>query len=271
MTSPEPLRSTARRGLLPLPNGTVPAPAHRPVVSTLGFVAAQTKISAVVNARRICALDGENGTGKSTVVGYYAAQAGRLCRLVTIPDDSTVKEALSYIHVQLTGHQPTGTKMDIRSDLYQLLSSDEYVVLLDEAQNLGVSGFKQVRNLWDVCNRMGRPFPLVIGGAGVMTTLAKVPDLADRVSVRHTMTRLGTDELIEVAKGLHPRLDVTPEALLFAVDQGYARGSLRRWDDFLTVLDTVYGPPEPGRSAQAVSRAQADRVLVTLGHPDVKL
>lgn len=91
------------------------------------------------------------------------------------------------------------------------------------------------------------------------TTLAKVPDLADRVSVRHTMARLGSDELTCVLHGLHPRLAATDEALLGKIDQGYARGSLRRWDDFLTVLDTVYGAPVPGKRPAPVTRDQATR------------
>jgi hypothetical protein len=267
-----PLRSgsaAGERGPRPLPNGLAPAAAHRPIVPTSSFMGAQTKIAAAVAARRICALDGELGTGKSTVAGFYAGQSGRQCRLVEIPSDSSSRESLVHIYVQLTGHQPVGTKLSIRSDLYDILSSDDYVMLLDEAQNLGAAGFRQIRNLWDRCKKMGRPFPLIICGFGVHATLAKVPELKSRVSVWHTMSRLGTEELPTVLRALHPRLAVTDEDLLLRIDLAYARGNLRQWDDFLEILDTVSGPPTA--SPKPLTRAEALRTLITMGHPEVKL
>jgi hypothetical protein len=253
-----------------LPNGPAPAPAHRPIVPTEGFLAAQTKITAVVQSRTICTIDGELGTGKSTVVGYYAAESGFVCRLVEIPPSASSKQAFVHIYIQLTGHTPIGSADSIRSDLIEVLATEDYVMLLDEAQNLGVIGLRLVRNLWDECRRLGRPFPLVIGGCGIVAALARVPELLDRVAVHHEMKRLSTDELLTVVHALHPRLARADDGLLMNIDQRYARGNLRKWDQFLTILDAIDGSPAQGSNGP-LTKKLAGEALTAMGRPEVKL
>lgn len=218
------------------PQPPLPLPAGRPLVRTRMFSLGLAKIEAATRLRTIALIEGEPGTGKTTTVRFHAQTTGQQVHVIEIPPDSSSKVSLRHVHRSLTGYYPPGDKHEIQDLLVRLLGQGGAVVIVDEAQHLGLAGIKQLRYLHDTCGRDAEPFTLVLSGHGVQRAVGRSRELADRIKIRHHMTPIPTAQVEDVLRQFHPRLAQADLALLLAIDD-WAKGNLRRWGSLMELVD----------------------------------
>jgi hypothetical protein len=192
--------------------------------------------------RRIVAVDGSAGTGKSTAVAALAASASAEVVRVNAKPKSTGREFMRSFHEALTGvADPGGTQWQLETKLKVLLAAKPRVAIFDEVQNVGLPALQA---LYFLLNLPTGQWGLVLAGKGLMSMLAREQMLDSRVGLRVTMPKLSGDRLLDVLRELHPVLrDASPQ-LLGAIDMAWGRGNLREWTKFLEwVLDLAPGLP----------------------------
>jgi DNA transposition AAA+ family ATPase len=239
-------------------------PSNRPLVRTDMFVLALAKIEAMTRLSTIGLIEGVPGTGKTTVIRYHAQAKGHRVTVIEIPPDSSSKVSLKHIHRGLTGYDHAGDKHDLQDALVRLLGVGGEIIVLDEAQHLGLAGIKQVRYLHDRCARETKPFTLVLGGHGVARAIARSKELDDRIKIRHTMKPIPTSALEKVFRQFHPRLTQADASLLLDIDT-WAKGNLRRWGSLMDAVDLNDGLPEDGGPTGPITKPSVQRAFVLMG------
>jgi hypothetical protein len=192
--------------------------------------------------RRIVAVDGAAGTGKSTAVAALAASASAEVVRVDVKPKSTGREFMRSFHEALTGvPDPGGTQWQLETKLKVLLAAKPRVAIFDEVQNVGLPALQA---LYFLLNLPTGRWGLVLAGKGLMSMLAREQMLDSRVGLRVTMPKLAGDRLLDVLRELHPVLRGASPQLLGAIDMAWGRGNLREWTKLLEwVLDLAPGLP----------------------------
>lgn len=249
----------------------VPLPNNRPLIRTDTFVLALAKMEAITRLTTIGLIEGRPGTGKTTVVRHHARTKGHSVAVLEIPPDSSSKESLKHVHKALVGADPVGSKHEIQDELVKLLGVGGQVMVVDEAQHLGLSGIRQLRYLHDRCTLEAKPFTLVLSGHGVEHAISRCEELDDRIKIRHDMLPIPTKGLEKVLRQFHPRLAAAELRLLVDIDHAWAKGNLRRWGSLMDAVDLNDGLPEEGGPTGPMTKASAQRALVLMGVKKVRL
>ncbi len=229
------------------------------------FVLALAKMEAITRLSTIGLIEGVPGTGKTTVVRYHAQTKGHPVTVMEIPPESSSKVSLKHVHRALTGSDPVGDKHEIQDYLVNLLGVGSQVIVIDEAQHLGLSGIKQVRYLHDRCAREAKPFTLLLSGHGVARAISRSRELDDRIKIRHLMEPVPTPRLEKVLRQFHPRLSKAGTELIVNIDAAWAKGNLRRWGSLMDAVDLNDGLPEDGGPTTPISNASALRAFMVMG------
>lgn len=178
----------------------------------------------------ISCFDGPAGTGKTTAASVAAAQSSRTWRYCTLPLRGIPREITATIYEAVTSRAARGTEREMRAALIDRLSDGTIGIIADEVHHVGLPGAQQLRHLWDGCNVLGRPFPLLLVGCGVREELAKAEEVRTRIA-RWVDFDLITDpdDVTTLASALHPRFAATDPKILIGINERVARRSIRTW------------------------------------------
>jgi hypothetical protein len=114
------------------------------------------------------------------------------------------------------------------------------VLLIDDAHYVSQSGLRTITGIWNsVATLRGHGVPIVLVGNNLLRELAKVPELVSRTISRVETSPLSADELREALAAMCPRTTLTNWGVWRDLDRRYFEGNLRRWADFLDILDIL--------------------------------
>ncbi len=227
-----------------------------PPTSTPSFKTAHLKMRAVAQARRIMAIDGEPGTGKSTCAVYTADVEAVPAAVVTMTHRPAPLDVLRHTYQAVTGtRSPGSTRYELGNDVRDLLADWGGILVVDELQNCRENALQEL--VWLHETTQGA-FTLVVVGSGVHAALNSYPQLRSRVMAFATFERLTGQDVIAVARKLHPGLADTPVRAIHNHDALFARGLMRDWATTATWLrtfsrDTGVTPADLARVRSAIS------------------
>ncbi|HTC69087.1 MAG TPA: ATP-binding protein [Acidothermaceae bacterium] len=196
----------------------------------------------VLRRRRIVAVDGSPGSGKSTAVAALGASASIDAVTVEVRPKSSGLGLMQSFFEAITGAPHRGgTQRQVESALKVLLAEKPRLVIFDEVQNVGLPALQALRFLLDLpTGKWG----LVLAGKGLLAMLAKEQMLDSRVALRVTMPKLTGNTLIDTLGKLHPLCADASPRLLLAIDIACTHGNLREWTKLLEwVIDLAPGSP----------------------------
>lgn len=183
----------------------------------------------------ICALDGQVGSGKTfAAIGLHDELVGQGTRCVWMQMTRRPTQRAIYhqFHQELLGQNPG------RMIAYELLDEvvgscveQKPIVFIDEAHLLGVEGLQTVRSIHQrvTASSEEAKLPLILIGSDLSSTLRDAPELDDRVTSRHTFTRMTHTEMLPALHAWHPLLRRTDPATLREADETYCEGRWRAW------------------------------------------
>jgi len=219
--------------------GMAPELPHRYTVTpTVQRVQMATTVA--IRTNKIAVISGAPGTGKTTAV---AAAAHELCHqavYVLMPDSTSVRAILATIWTCMTHTPATGTMLDIRDAMLVHLMRHPVVLLIDDAHYVSQNGLRTITGIWNaVATLRGHGVPIVLVGNNLLRELAKVPELVSRTISRVETCPLSPDELREALAAMCPRTTLTDWGVWRDLDRRYFEGNLRKWADFLDILDIL--------------------------------
>lgn len=230
-------------------------PPDLPTVDTPDLKLTRLMLRDAVRCHSPMLLTGPVGIGKTFAVHTALTDAGH--DYVTYKADSLPRgRTLSQELLTLLGMP--WSKRDTAADLRRLLiarCTTPTIVLVDEAQNLGVEALRTLRNVSD--HHDTNVTLLLVGYNELAKNLRKrEPALEDRLARRHQFRGLEDDTLIDVLAAYHPMFANTPPATLHTINRTFGtakRGSWRRWARVLEIA-----------LAYADTDNDADRITPTL-------
>jgi len=202
--------------------------------STPSFAAAHVKMRAVAASRRIMAIDGQPGTGKSTCAVYTADVEKVPAAVVTMTHRPAPLDVLRYTYQGVAGGPaPEGSHYALGNEVRDLLADWKGILVIDELQNCKANALQEL--VWLHETTQGA-FTLVVVGSGVHAALHQYPQLRSRVMAFATFERLKGDHVLTAARHLHPGLVGTPGREIHRHDALFAHGLMRDWATTATWL-----------------------------------
>jgi hypothetical protein len=170
-------------------------------------------------------LDGPPGVGKTNLVeSWRLTQQLPSVRIELGPTPSNGEVIDQLVDALQIPTPPRTTKQYLRKKAVSAwLAANPCIVVVDEAQSLGVAGFNQLRTLHD---RTDARWTLVFVGAGVSKKMSRDPALMRRMTRQLHLDRLEGTELVKQLRKYHPLFAHADATLLHEVD---AMLDLREW------------------------------------------
>lgn len=235
-------------------------PAHGNLVVTREMRTAANAVPLALRRGASVLVSGEPGAGKSVLLAALTAVSTVPVAAVELsPSQNGGVDQWQKIAQAVTGETVTGKRAYLQDVTRDHMTANPTLMIVDEAQNIGVTALMQLRWLW------GMNFPgcaVILAGAGLNEHVAKNPQLSGRVDMRILLNPLGRQETIQRVQASHPLAAQMPVGLLKQIDDVYAQGSWRLWSKFLLVLDNDLGHTGP------VDRNLASMAIQLIsGHP----
>lgn len=242
-----------RRGSLPLRPERF---ADTPVVRRIR-VTTQT----AVRARRIAAISGPVGVGKTTASAEAARALGSDVVYVLMPDVTSVKATLSVIWECMTRTPAMGAERRIKDDIVAYILAHDVTLLIDDAHHVSTRGLRVLTGIWnEVDVARGRGAAMILVGNDLMNALKVVPEIHSRIGARYQAPPLAGDSLFDALAVIEPRTVGADRAMLRRIDQQHFHGELRQWVSLFEVIamqpkgTTALGPLEPAEVRTALLR-----------------
>ena len=118
-----------------------------PFVETSNVRMAHFIINEAIVSRKMCAIYGEAGCGKSTMVHAFVREHPEAILIEAIPGMS-LRTVLKEIGAQV-GIDATGESSVMVRDIAKQLKLREAVIVVDEAENLTTGTLEAIRRIWD--------------------------------------------------------------------------------------------------------------------------
>lgn len=160
-----------------------------------------------LKGNEIIAFGDPAGTGKTTTARHVARVLDRPCAVITVPDRPAPLDLLRLIHVNVTGTEHGGTRYDMTNELVRVLRAWAGVLIVDEMQNCGSRGMKELVHLYEATERS---FAIAAVGTRVIEAIAEYPQLQSRVLGTVRFEPLHGPELVTAVRELDDRLADTP-------------------------------------------------------------
>lgn len=180
----------------------------------------------------IMVVDGEPGHGKTnSVEGWRLALRERTTH-IELGERPAGAEVVTRLLENLgIAYPPRAPAWKLKDVLCQGLAGVPAVLVIDEAQQLGISGMKMLRSLHD---RPDACWTMVLVGVGLTSTISKHRELVSRVAATVNFSSLRPDELLSALPRYHPLFQGVSEELLLDCDAtlgqiGRGTGNLRSW------------------------------------------
>ena len=180
--------------------------------------------------RRIIAVSGNSGCGKTTAVKVLAARLRERVVFATLDRRDTDKQVIEKIYNALAGTDTAIGSRTRRAELMlharHLIAKEPLVLVLDEAQNASLDALDLVRQLQE---HPSANCGLIISGVDLYPKLAREPMVDNRVALRVTFENMTETALPGILAALSPELASYPPHTLLAANAEYCHGELRRW------------------------------------------
>lgn len=245
-----PRRSVGRTGsvagvVLPLGAVVVRTEAVAMVAQALGLAVAGA-------GQGVACVYGDTGRGKT--VALRAAVAGLPAGFETVWVTAPVRPSVVELRRAVFGALGVPGRFPSRSfqadaQIAEALSQP-WVLVVEEAQRLPLPCLEYLQGLYD---HPGTRVTLVLCGAGVERTVARLPQLVSRVSAWQEVPRVPAAQVPAVMSEFHPLWRAMEAKDLRWIDGACAHGSFRAWSALTTHLQNAL---------LTVPDAQVDRVLL---------
>lgn len=207
--------------------GTIRLPSGGATVPTPAFTLTQTLAARAVASAEVAGFFGEPGTGKTHALRHFTENADVECIYITAAPSPQRKEIFEEILIG-AGRIPDDTSVrELRRDCHELLAERPRALIIDESQHLSYLWHQQLRGLHD--HPEARFALLLAGGANVVPTLKRDPQLWSRVQMRVHFEPMRGQALINTLAAYHPVLANTDEDLLYDIDAKDCVGNFRAW------------------------------------------
>lgn len=182
------------------------------------------------------AVSGPAGCGKTTMLKTVAAVADPAVNtaFADITRGSTDRQVWEEIATAVLGVKIEGTARDMRQATLEHLVTHPTLLIVDEAQFIGRAGLLQLRWLW------AHPFPdgfaIVLAGSDLFTHLDADESISSRIHRRMALNHHAAAQMVTHIQNHHRLAAISDPQLLLRVDEKYAKGSWRKWSNFLAEL-----------------------------------
>ena len=224
------------------------APAHLDTVFAGRYIAAGGQLVVTPQMRQVISgmptaldrgaaivVDGPAGAGKTTLIEALAAVADVNVAVADIPAGLTARGVWDVINTAVTGHTGKGTATDIQRDTLRYLTCVPTLLIIDEAQHIGLPALMQLRWLWGQAFS-GNRFAIMLVGSDLIDLVDAKPAIGTRIDRRILLRHHTPERMVDLLTRHHPQLAGTNRDLLLTIDAAYAHGSWRRWSKFLLTL-----------------------------------
>lgn len=200
------------------------------------------------DAGYIVALDGPAGCGKTTALTALKSQFNLPVSCVSLDPRSSDKDVIKQLHSAIVGVPVSrrALRTELLGDLRLRLAASPRIVIVDEAQNAGITALEMIRTLhMDPTSN----WHLVLSGAQLDKRLTSEKMLKSRVMHWSRFLPLKDNELVAVLTGMHPMFASIDPALILNANRVACHGVLREWVKLLTIMQALIARGEiAGRS-----------------------
>jgi hypothetical protein len=187
-------------------------------------------VADVIESRAMGAVYGAAGLGKTFAVSDAIGRHPQPVLRLTFESRPTMRLVADRLLAGLTGSPGRGTRFALTQQLLGLLSEQQRLIVIGEAQNLNRDCFEYLRHLHDAPEtNFGLLFD---GGDGCWDVISREPMLRSRIYRPVAFTPLELDDVLELIPGYHPIYDGVDPGLLELINGRAAHGRLRSWAAF---------------------------------------
>lgn len=203
-----------------------------------------------VDRGQIVLVSGPAGCGKSTMLAAVQGISGVRVVDAEIPPRTRDKAIYQQLLRAMTGAHEEGTVAQLQDRIRTYLQAEPTLVIVDEAQNVGLPFLMAMRWLNGATNFR---FGLVLAGVGLQRHIQREPQLASPVARRVLVKKQNFHEALPRLRAFHPLLKEADEDTLRYVDRMYANGYWRAWSLFVGALtDLCVDALDTDNAAQAI-------------------
>lgn len=214
----------------------------------------------------VVVVQGKAGMGKTFAVDAVANRMGRTLYWLDLTGETNLTAMYARLWHEVTGEFPRGTRAyQLGHDLIEMLSEEDCVLVIDEAQWADRRLLRTARSIYDRVgsqpDREGRRFGLVLVGQNLDRVIrAKESGLWSRTSRNIKAPSIHHKRLVEVLSEYHPLFANTDRDVVHDLYKS-ACGNWRDWAHILETALSLGFPPEQGidaRQARIVLRARGN-------------
>lgn len=203
----------------------------------------------------IVLVSGAAGCGKSTMLAAVQGVSGVRVVNAEIPPRTRDKAIYQQLHQALWRAPEEGTVASLQDRIRAQLALEPTLVIVDEAQNVGLPFLMAMRWLNGATNFR---FGLILAGVGLQKHIQREPQLSSRVAKRVLVEKVDFAAMLPQLRKFHPMLAEADEDVLRYVDQLYANGYWRAWSLFLQNVQDLFAEAVDGDIARAAITMNTD-------------
>ena len=226
------------------------------ILATTPMLEARDRFRDAASRNRMTLFYGEAGLGKTSSLDWLLKGQSRSWQMFVTPANRSPTAVTRMLLERLTGLPEEGRHDRLTQRLLVLLAEQQPIIAIDEAQQLTLREIETLRLLWD---QTPGHFPLIlIGGHNCWNTIQKHKMVLSRLRRPMEFVPLASEEVKRLMPHYHPVYASARVSLLRRIDDRFARGVLRHWNDFTaTAIDVCAEYKRDTIDAEIVDRCLA--------------